>query len=75
MHAAAALPSPRPARMPRWERIGPDLIHIIPARRLALDDPADTLDGVCVIYPLSLTADSEHRGSLRYGCRGRQRNR
>jgi hypothetical protein len=46
--------------MPRGERFGPGLIHVVAARRLAPDDLLCPLDGVGVIDPLAAVADSEH---------------
>jgi hypothetical protein len=46
--------------MPRWDRPGPDLIDVVPARRLALDDPPGALEGVGVVDPFPTVADSEH---------------
>jgi hypothetical protein len=47
----------------RGERVGPDLIDVIPARRLAPDDLPGTLDGVGVVDPFASMADPEHGGS------------
>jgi len=46
--------------MPRGERIGPDLIDVVTARRLAPDDPPGALDGVGVVDAFPAVADSEH---------------
>jgi hypothetical protein len=35
--------------MARRERVGPDLVHVITSRRLALDDPSRALDRVGVV--------------------------
>jgi hypothetical protein len=49
----------------RRERFGRDLVHLVAARWLALDDPADALDRVGVVDPIPLMADSLHGGSVR----------
>jgi hypothetical protein len=46
--------------MPRGERFGPDLIDVIPARRLAPDDSPGALEGIGVVDPFSAVADSDH---------------
>jgi hypothetical protein len=43
----------------RPNRLGPDLIDVVTARRLALDDPSGALEGVGVVDPFPALADSE----------------
>ncbi len=65
-------PAPRSARMARRELIGPDLVHIVAARRLALDELPDALDGVGIADASTAIADSEHGGSARKSARLRR---
>jgi hypothetical protein len=47
------------------ERIGPDLVHLVPARRLAPDDLPGSLDRVGVVDAFVLVAEQEQTGSAR----------
>jgi hypothetical protein len=60
-------PAPRPAHVAGSERIGPYLVHVVPARRLAPDDLAGALDGVGVVDAVAFVADSEHGGPATLG--------
>jgi hypothetical protein len=51
--------------MPRGERLRPDLIDVVTARRLALDDPPGALDAVGVVDAFPTVADSENGPSAR----------
>src|SRR5262249_47583236 len=64
-------PPPLPRRVPRWERNGSDLVHLVLSLRLTPDDLSGALDGVGVVDPFALMADSEHVSSTMVRCRGR----
>jgi hypothetical protein len=44
----------------RGKRIGPDLVDVVPPRRLASDDRTGTVKGVGVVDAFPAPADSEH---------------
>jgi hypothetical protein len=52
-------PAPLPAGVPRRGRIGPDLVHVVAARRLPADDLAGALDRARI-------ADAVARWLIRY---------
>ena len=49
--------------VPRRERLGPDLIHVIAARQLASHDPPGAFDRVRVVDACASLADPELAGS------------
>lgn len=63
--SGAAGCSARSAGVPRGERFGPYLIHVVTPRRLAPDDPPGALDGVRVVDALAALADPVYGGSAR----------
>jgi hypothetical protein len=52
--------SPGPRGVARGERVAPNLIDVVPARRLAPHDPPRALDGVGIVDPFASMADPEH---------------
>jgi hypothetical protein len=56
-------PAPLPAGMARGERLRPDLIDVVPARRLASDDLSGSLDRRRVADAFPSMADWEPGGS------------
>jgi hypothetical protein len=53
------------------ERLGPDLIHVVAARRLTPDDLPGAFDAVGGVDTFALVADPEHGGSTGGWCRSR----
>jgi hypothetical protein len=51
--------------VPRRGRLGPHLIHVIAARRLASHDPPGAFNRVRVVDALASLANPEHGGSDR----------
>src|SRR5262249_19034028 len=58
-------PAPRSAGMAGRERIGTDLVHVVAARRLPLDDLPGAFDRVGVVDAFALAADPEYGDSRR----------
>jgi hypothetical protein len=56
-------PPPRPAGVPGGERAGPDLVHVVAARRLAPDDLPDSANRLGAVDRFAAKADPERGGS------------
>jgi hypothetical protein len=54
-----------PAGVTGWEGLGPDLVHVVAARRPAPDDLAGTVDVVRAVDPFAFVADPEYGGAAR----------
>ena len=62
-------PAPRSAGMPRGERIGPDLVHVVSAWRLAPDDLPGIFVGAGVVDALAAGSRPAIGGNARSGGR------
>src|SRR5262249_30435720 len=56
-------PPALPAGVTGWEGLGPDLVHVVAARRLAVDDLPGSADRLGVVDAFASVADTEHGGS------------